>query len=214
MAVSEATKRYHEWHKEEIFNFTYCSNNLTMIKTNNNFTLLCYFYDRHQVIAIEFRLQIHPGLLSLGNHSNGGLSADRLHCRFAAPHSLFTEGLGCGSCLLSFAYLVCACQRSPCQPGALWDTADDMQFHNLPREPYRRVLWLRAIGCDGPDDIGAPCGHVCPDRFIPGDYEMNIQVRQRLDLESRKRLLFHVRQDKSNFKVPVLIVLNDTEHLW
>ncbi|KAG0421642.1 hypothetical protein HPB47_002470, partial [Ixodes persulcatus] len=56
-------------------------------------------------------------------------------------------------------------------------------------------LWLRAIGCDGPDDIGAPCGHVCPDRFIPGDYEMNIQVRQRLDLDSRKRLLFHVRQD-------------------
>ncbi|KAG0411138.1 hypothetical protein HPB47_011745 [Ixodes persulcatus] len=64
-----------------------------------------------------------------------------------------------------------------------YSSADDVRFHNIPREQHRRVLWLRAIGRDSSDDIGARVGDVCSDHFLSGDYEMNIKVRQGLDLD-------------------------------
>ncbi|KAG0445342.1 hypothetical protein HPB47_016444 [Ixodes persulcatus] len=64
-------------------------------------------------------------------------------------------------------------------------SAPNVRFHNLPREQHRRALWLRAIDRDGPDDIGDRVGHLCSDHSLPGDYEMNIQVRQSLGLDTK-----------------------------
>lgn len=78
------------------------------------------------VIAICFQFQIHPSVLLLANHSNGGCSRSvgcSIACCFSAPHPLFTECLCRGSCLMSFTCVVGACQRPPCQPRVLWDSA-------------------------------------------------------------------------------------------
>ncbi|XP_042146517.1 uncharacterized protein LOC121835986, partial [Ixodes scapularis] len=64
-------------------------------------------------------------------------------------------------------------------------SAPNVRLHYLPGEQHRRALWLRAIGRDGPDDIGDRVGHLCSNHFLPGDYETNIQVRQSLGLDTK-----------------------------
>ncbi|KAG0410542.1 hypothetical protein HPB47_012348, partial [Ixodes persulcatus] len=45
--------------------------------------------------------------------------------------------------------------RVRCDCCKTYSSADDIRFHNVPHEPDRRVLWLRATGRDDSDDIGA-----------------------------------------------------------
>ncbi|CAN7937662.1 unnamed protein product, partial [Ixodes hexagonus] len=80
------------------------------------------------------------------------------------------------------------------------DKASDIRFHKLPDDPQRRAAWLRAIDRDGPDDIGRSQGYVCSDHFLTGDYDMNIEVRRSLGLDTKRARL---KPDA----VP-------TQHLW
>ncbi|XP_042149524.1 uncharacterized protein LOC121837782 [Ixodes scapularis] len=77
---------------------------------------------------------------------------------------------------------------------------NDIRFHKLPDDPQRRSAWLRAIDRDGPDDIGRSQGYLCLHHFLTGDYDMNIEVRRSLGLETKRGRL---KPDA----VP-------TQHLW
>uniref|UniRef100_A0A147BCR0 Putative the thap domain is a dna-binding domainthe thap domain is a dna-binding domain protein n=2 Tax=Ixodes ricinus TaxID=34613 RepID=A0A147BCR0_IXORI len=77
---------------------------------------------------------------------------------------------------------------------------NDIRFHKLPDDPQRRSAWLRAIDRDGPDDIGRSQGYLCSHHFLAGDYDMNIEVRRSLGLDTKRARL---RPDA----VP-------TQHLW
>ncbi|CAN7938164.1 unnamed protein product, partial [Ixodes hexagonus] len=69
------------------------------------------------------------------------------------------------------------------------DKANDIRFRKLPDDPQRRAAWLRAIDRDGPDDIGRSQGYVCSDHFLTGDYDMNIEVRRGLGLDTKRARL-------------------------
>ncbi|CAN7948286.1 unnamed protein product, partial [Ixodes pacificus] len=77
---------------------------------------------------------------------------------------------------------------------------NDIRFHKLPDDPQRRSAWLRAIDRDGPDDIGRSQGYLCSHHFSTGDYDMNIEVRRSLGLDTKRARL---KPDA----VP-------TQHLW
>ncbi|XP_040072611.1 uncharacterized protein LOC115320248 [Ixodes scapularis] len=77
---------------------------------------------------------------------------------------------------------------------------NDIRFHKLPDDPQRRSAWLRAIDRDGPDDIGRSQGYLCSHHFLTGDYDMNIEERRSLGLETKRGRL---KPDA----VP-------TQHLW
>ncbi|XP_042150098.1 uncharacterized protein LOC121838098 [Ixodes scapularis] len=78
--------------------------------------------------------------------------------------------------------------------------ANDIRFHKLPYDPQRRSAWLRAIDRDGPDDIGRCKGYLCSHHFLTGEYDMNIEVRRSLGLDTKRARL---KPDA----VP-------TQHLW